>query len=360
MNKQTILLIASSLLLLISCGGAERTNDPIEASAENLSSALKQTVNNSILPTVDGFSVQANQFTTDVNSFCNVPNSSKLTTLQQRWKSLSQQWYKLALYNFGPLHDDIVFPKINFIDSLRQRGIDYTGTVRAEINTDLASTTALNEAFFSNKDFNRVGLLALELLVFETTSNAHSTLSQDIVAEYTSLSRKCDYLKGMSTFNVKMADYIRTGWHSNYLSTGTAYESLFLNEQLSNDDKSLPTLLTAVQTHLDYLAKRNVATVSAQVADYSFENIKSSINEINNLLNGTTDTIVSLFDIMSSAGAQSSVDLVKTNIANLFEAIQNEDAVQLIADLGKLDGNFKREIPEGLNVDLGINFTDGD
>jgi hypothetical protein len=28
--------------------------------------------------------------------------------------------------------------------------------------------------------------------------------------------------------------------------------------------------------------------------------------------------------------------------------------------LGYLDGNFKREIPDSLELDLGINFSDGD
>lgn len=358
MNIQKILLTSFSLLGLISCG--ERSNDPVQANAGTLSVALEESVNNSLFPAVEGFSLKASQFNDQVSRFCTTTNSSHLATLQQSWKSLSKQWYKLEVYNFGPLNDDIIFPKINFIDSLRQRGIDYTDTVRDEISNGISRTKVLNETFFANKDFNRVGLLPLELMVFETAAHSHSKLTQDIVAEYVAVPRKCEYLKGISSLNLKNANYIHQGWQSNHLDSGKSYKSLFLNNQLANGDKPIPTMITAIQTHLDYLAKRNVAIRGAQTADYSYENIRSSIDEINSLLNGTGASSVSFFDLMMASGAKNSVDQVKSNISAVYQSIQNEDAVQLKADLGKLDGNFKREIPSGLDVELGINFTDGD
>lgn len=351
--------MSASLLLLVSCGG-ERTNDPLEANADSLSLALEEAVNKTIVPTVEGFAQKSQQFNETSTAFCSAPTAAKLGQLQQHWKTLSKQWYKLAVYNFGPVNDDLVFPKINFIDSLRQRGIDYTVTVQNEISSDISGTARLDVAYFSNKDFNRVGLLALELLSFETANSEHSKDAQDIVDEYRSTTRKCDLLKGLSAHHLSTANYIRRGWQSTHLSTGKSYKSLFLNNQLANDDKPVPLLITAIQTHLDYLAKRNVATIGAKAADYSYDNIKASIDEIKQLLNGASNAQASFFDIMTGSGAENSVAIVKDNIIAIEASLQSKNSTQLNANLGLLDGNFKREIPNGLDVELGINFTDGD
>jgi len=358
MKTRIFITLSASLLLLIGCG--ERTNDPLEASADSLSLALEETVNKVIIPTVDKFSQQSQQFDESSHSFCDTPSTQKLMQLQQHWKLLSKQWYKLAIYNFGPVNDDLVFPKINFIDSLRQRGIDYTATVRTELSTDINSTTTINVGHFSNKDFNRVGLLALELLSFETADSTHSKKAQDIVDEYSNTPRKCDVLQGLSAFHLKTANYIKKGWNVSHLSTGNSYKALFLSDSLANDDKPITVLITSIQTHLDYLAKRHVATVGAQIADYSYENIAASMDEIKRVLQGTGAAKASFFDIMTSSGAQNSVAIVKDNIAAIEGAIQNKNSIQLNTNLGILDGNFKRDIPTALDVDLGINFTDGD
>lgn len=359
MKNNILLVFSASLVLFAGCGGT-RTNDPLQANADSLSLALEETVNKVILPTVEGFVQKSQQFNDKSADFCSVPSTMKLSQLQQQWKQLSQQWYKLAAYNFGPVNDDIIFPKINFIDSLRQRGIDYTDTVQDEISKDINSATTLDVAYFKNKDFNRVGLLALELLSFETANSEHSKNTQDIVDEYLNKPRKCDLLKGLSAYHLSIANYISSGWQSSYLSTGKSYKSLFLSNSLNNDDKPIPVLITSIQTHLDYLAKRNVATVGAKVSAASYDNIKASLDEIKQVLQGSNDAQASFFDIMNSSGAENSVAIVKDNISSIEQSIQDKNSNQLNANLGLLDGNFKREIPNGLDVELGINFTDGD
>jgi len=72
------------------------------------------------------------------------------------------------------------------------------------------------------------------------------------------------------------------------------------------------------------------------------------------------DLTVSFIGLMDVTGFQVAIGSVKSNIAEIRQSIENEDAAMLDIALGKLDGNFKREIPDGLEVELGINFTDGD
>ncbi|MGK0271411.1 MAG: putative lipoprotein [Cocleimonas sp.] len=356
-------LFGISMSFLVACGG-NRANDAVVANSDTLSIALEQVVNNAILPAVEGFAEKSARFSDTAINFCNVSDAVNLNNLQKEWKELSTQWYELAVFNFGPLNDDIIFPKINFIDSLRQRGIDYTETVRTEINNGIASSETLDVSFFRSKDFNRVGLLPLELLSFETSSSEHFTTTVDVLAEYQTTPRKCDYLKGMAAFNLENANYVRNGWQVNYLNTDIPYRTLFSKSQLDDDEKPVPLLLISIQQHLDYLAKRNIVTLGAKVANNSYDNIKSSVDVIGKILNGeaieTNTTTISFFDIMSSAGAQNSIAIVEDNLAAINLAIQNTNSTQLNASMALLDGNFKREITQGLDVELGINFSDGD
>lgn len=347
------------IIVISGCGG-DRKNDLVEATADTLSLAVEETVNKKILPTVALFSTQANQFDSSAEAFCDAPASATLETLQQDWKSLSVQWYKLAIYNFGPVNNDLIFPRINFIDSLRLRGTDYTATVRTEISNNLASDATLDTAFFDKQTFQRVGLLALESLSFETAAGEHSQVNAEIIAEYENETRKCAILKGLSEQIVNHATDIQKGWNVAHNETGKPYKTLFLNDELENGTPPLTELIGSIQAHLDYLQKRNVSKIAAQIADYSWESISASIDEVDTLLNGTEQTNVSFFGLMTSAGFQNAVNLVKENIATVRQNIQDRDSALLEISLGKLDGNFKREIPDGLEVQLGINFTDGD
>ena len=84
------------------------------------------------------------------------------------------------------------------------------------------------------------------------------------------------------------------------------------------------------------------------------------VNEVDTLLNGTGRNQFAIFALMTANGYGSSVASVKTNIAGLRDAINSRDAAVFASFLGLLDGNFKREIPNALDVQLGLNFTDGD
>jgi predicted lipoprotein len=359
MQLKPYLLLLLLTPLLCTCGGT-RENDPVEAAEDSLDKATETAVDKKIIPTVDAFSVQANQFSAQSVAFCDSSDENTLNALQAQWKSLSSQWYKLEIYRFGPLNDDLIFPKINFIDSLRLNGRNYVDTVRTEISKNIASADTLDEDFFDKQVFKNVGLLALESLSFETAASEHSKLPADIVAEYKNLPRKCEVLKGLSNQLVKHANYVQNGWNNDHKASGKPFRDLFISNQLEDGTPALTRLIASTQEHLDYLQKRNVATTAAQISEHSWDNITASIDEVEQLLAGVNESDLSYFDLMSSGGFQNSVGTVKENITRVRQDIQNKDAAALKVSLGKLDGNFKREIPDGLAVQLGINFIDGD
>ncbi len=162
--KPMLRLTAMSLasLSLVTCGNCE------SPPPENIfARPLKNTVTQSIVPGFARFEDEAKALEASIASLCAAPDEAGLAALQARWRSLALAWNGVVFYRFGPLDDDLIFPAVIFIESMRQRGIDYTETVRESATAAVAGTTPLDDAFFDALTFNKVGLLALEVLVFE-------------------------------------------------------------------------------------------------------------------------------------------------------------------------------------------------
>lgn len=352
------LVVLTIILSLFGCGARE--NDPPLATNDNLAFALKQVVDNSVLPAVVAFEDASAGLQNQSEIFCGAMNENNLTLLQQQWRNTYSAWFRLASYNFGPLNDDLVFPKYTFIDSYRLRGTNYTETVRNEISSNLASDETLDRGFFSAQSFQKVGLLALELTLFETASSEHSTVLANIVSEFQNQSRKCEILLGLSSYLKAQAEYVEQGWTTQFKNSNSDYRALFLADQLEDGTAAITKLITSVQEYLDYLKKRNVATSAAQVSGYGWQALADAVSEVSELLEGTSATSISFFQIMEAGGLQNAVESIRANIAEARNSIEAQEPELLSIALGQLDGHFKREIPDGLNVDLGINFSDGD
>lgn len=346
------------LVVLFSLGCVNK--DKGFAPEEQLSVVLEEVVDHSIIPSVEAFHVSATEFQATVDQFCATKNENNLQALQQSWTEMFERWYRLSIYNFGPINDDLVFPAYTFIDSLRLRGTNYLETVRNEISSDIAASTDLNESYFTGKTFQEVGLLALEVAVYETASAEHSQIAADIVNEYQTSSRKCEVLNGLLAQLVKHASYVEAGWISLHKNSEESYRTLFLADQLDDGAAPHTQLIVSVQEFLDYLQKRNVVLNAAQLSGHSWSAISATIDEVETLLQGTDATTDSIFNLMVVSGNQNAVDTVKATIAAVRKSIEDRDETMLEITLGQLDGNFKREIPDSLDVELGINFTDGD
>jgi hypothetical protein len=137
-------------------------------------------------------------------------------------------------------------------------------------------------------------------------------------------------------------------------------------------------LLASIQDYLDHLKSRNVVNTTATVSQTAWSNISSSISEIESLLENQTDSqpssddndndndndnsnsTLSILAFMSAAGSDNAVALVRKHISDAHAAIAAQDSNMLDLALGNLDGNFKREIPDSLDIELGLNFNDGD
>lgn len=342
-------------MLVNACGG-ERKNDPIKVSEGSIRKAITEFTDQTLIPDLNNFLQQAETLDEKGSQFCSDTNSTTLAAVQQQWYATSKAWYRILPYNFGPANDDLLDPRYRYIDYFRERGRDRTGTVRTLLAEFLAANTTFSDEFTLAYE---VGLMPLELALFETSAT-QSTGSTEIINEYAGNSRKCVILNGLTQRLVADARYLQQGWEEDHLGSGTPFRDIFVNNEQEDGSQAIDTLLVSVQEFLDYIPKRDVISAAHPVAGGGWDNVSSSINAISKLLKGTDGTVVSIFSLMEAAGEDVAVNTVEGTLIQARLHIGQQDATSFYTDSATLDGYFKREIPDSLDVSLGINFTDGD
>jgi predicted lipoprotein len=359
MNKMLISALGLGSGLLLSGCDASRPNDEAALTQGSLDLAIEQVIDNTLIPAVSTFASAATTFNSQLADFCAAPDASSLAATQTAWKNLANRWYQVLPFNFGPVNDDLVFPAYLYVDSYRLRGTSYIETVRTEVDNLLVSDDTLNADYFAGKTFQYVGLLALEVTLFET-AGSQSADSNAVLAEFVEQPRKCEIASGLAGLMQQKADYIEDGWLQAYSGSSEPYRSLFLAGETDDGSTPMVTLITAVQEYLDYLDQRDTVSNVATLSGNAWAEVSASVDVVEDLLEGADTSTVSLFSLMEASGNSSAVNTVRSNIALAREAISDQDAVTFNSAAATIDGNFKREIPDSLDVSLGINFTDGD
>ncbi|MEM7152187.1 MAG: imelysin family protein [Myxococcota bacterium] len=321
---------------------------------------MENTVDNTIVPDIGRFRGSAEGMQGQVDAFCSAPSVDALGEVQTGWRSLSEAWNAVAPYNLGPLDDDFITPKIIFFESMRQRGTDYTQTVRDEIALGVGGTETLDAAYFEGLTFNKVGLLALEVLAFENAT-AESLEPSDIVADYEAEPRRCEYLQGIIGRLTTQAVELETEW-TDAFAEGEAFRDSMLENTLEDGAQPVVALLIALQDHLLYIKDRKLEGIlDAQLSGHFYPNVAATLDALEHLLvQPMPEDAVGILDFMAARGLEADVATVEANLAMAKDAAANEDREALITAIGLLEGNIKREIPDGLGVDLGLNFSDGD
>ncbi len=316
---------------------------PLVPTKQNIQKVIIEITDGTIVPTMTDFSRSLDQLKLQAESFCKNPEQPQLLALQNQWRTTSALWSRASIYLFGPLNQNKVFPEYTFIDGLRLRGTNYLTSVRTDIANDLSAPTP-NWAL-SAKTFQHVGLLPIEVLLFDGKTGI------SIADSYMAAPNKCLLLKAHIALTEQHAMEVSNAWQN-------TYGQKFKAGQLEGEATSLLTLLHAIQSHLDYLRKRDVVSLSTPLSNQSWANMSAMLKEVTRLLQG--DATLSIFELMRGNNHLSDVTTVQKNLAFAKQTIQNKDLVQFNLALSLLEGNIKRQAPEALNVEWGINFSDGD
>ena len=344
-------------LALAGCDNVDQPTAPPPGTPDALDFALERAVDQTIVPSIEAFAAQARALDQSASTFCQSPSLEGLESARSQWRETATRWNRAVLYNFGPLNDDIFAPKIHFIESMRQRGIDYTTKVRHEIDRQLAADTPLDPAHFDSLRQNQTGLLPLEILLFESTAEGHPQTPAAILADYREHPRKCDYLVGIGDRLAADADYVESGWTETYKDTGEPYRDRFLAGTLDRGATPLAVLFTSVQGHLDYLERRKLeGTLDAQIAGHFYANVESTLDELGRLVGGE-------HGFLAEAEARGHADVtmaVRQELDAATRSARGHDREALTRQVEILWKLFREKLPGALGVDLGINFSDGD
>lgn len=363
MLKHTSKLIATvtTATLLSSCGSESSTRT---TEYSGLNQALSQVITLVVEPAATNFLNQARQLDSLSDAFCSTTTEANLLAVQNQWRATAKSWYELLPYNFGPMINDEVLPEYIFIDSLRLRGTNYTQTVRNDIDSMLAASSALTDTMFTNKNFQFVGLLATELAVFERASD-HNTEIGNILSDFTTQSRKCQILQGYTGQLVTRAENISNGWSSNYQNTGSSYRNLLLSgdlNQIAGEDSSSTSakLITSTNEYMDYVHKRTIINDVAVVSGYTWNLMLAGLESFERMVEGSAAGTTESFANILEKNAANDLTVIRNNITTTKTAIGEQNATNFYAATLALDGNIKRELKDGLGIDVGLNFSDGD
>ena len=287
-----LFLLSGISALLIACGGGGGggggssspgdtggSGDTDTFDESDIAALVEEIVDNSIVPSALSFTAAAEALASQAEDFCVTPTASSLELVQDAWLNTQESWYHLASYNFGPLNADIVFPEFTFIDSLRLRGTNYLETVRGDVSELIAADSVLDSAFFASQTFQNTGLLAIEVLAFETNDDMHSTLVSDIVDEFVATPRKCELLIGQAEQLALRASDVSEAWQDGFRDS-------FLEVGLDDGSDPIVILIQAMQNYMDYLHNRGVVSVTAQVSQENWASVAAAAEEVEDFLEG--------------------------------------------------------------------------
>lgn len=369
------LLVLLGSIGLSGCGTDSKSSTKIlnNTSETTANNAAIQIMRHTVIPAANHFQAQAQLLNEHSELFCSAgyTNEANLLTAQQQWKATTQAWYQLLPFKFGPMEGgldiNIVEPIYAYIDFFRfNKGNDQTLTIRNKVKTWVDGPTPANitTEFLNTKSASLVGLLPLEVTLFETT-DTQSNAAADVLNEFNNQARKCQLLTSLSERLLLSANEIKNGWLTNYGDAGKGYIDLLTNDELEsaevNDsgDSAISKIVVSVQDYFDYLKNRSV-TSQGHISGSIWQSLAASVPSVEAVLSGTDETTLSINDIMNSNERSVVVTNVQSNIDTLKTAISEENSTDFKAAAGILDGNFKRDVPDALDVRLGFNFTDGD
>lgn len=340
--------IWASVLLGFGCGSEEASDPPPAPTA-------KPVVEQVILPAVDTFAAHTAQLATATEAAC--LEGGTIDEARLLWKQSGLVWRQVGLFDFGPLDDDLILPSDLLVESMRQRGIDYTDTVRATIEAALTSSVVLDSAYFDKLRFTEIGLLGLEVALFESTAEGHPTGLAAVRADFEDRPRKCEFAAGLARRLEAAAVRIRSGWRDRFGATGTPFADQMAEDELPEGGKTMARVLLGVGDEFDYLQRRKLdGVLDGQISETFYSGLGAMLEGVEAVLAAGTPSLQAALREASGATA----DRVADELARARAAIQSEDRGAASAAFEALATRFRTSIPNALNIELSLNFSDGD
>lgn len=360
--------------LLLGCGSESESE--IVSQQSEVDTAIETAITQTTVSATANFTQSIATLNTEIDAFCDgAADTAKLTDLQSAWTNSFTSWYALLPFKFGPLTiSDNSSDILDYIDYYRNATTAnqtiFLNNSNTELNSIIDASGTITESDLSNSRPKALGLLTLETAIFRNLTD-DSSLAADIVTDFNGQPEKCDAIQALGYELDRRANDIQNQWSNDYRSTGISYQTLFTKNQLEDyfpsfddDGKGTPaseTVVVAIQEYLDFIGNSNIATeLNRYTNDTIWSALAKSIESIESTLDQSANTELTIYAIMKNNGYEQDVETIKANILQIKETISNKNITDFEAAAKALDGNFKTSVIDGLNINKGLTFADGD
>lgn len=379
--KHDFKIIALSVFLGTLYGCGSETESKITSHPTEVDMAIETAINNTIVLSVDDFSENIEILNIEIDEFCTgAANTSKLTELQDAWSDSLISWYQLLPFNIGPMSfadaSTNQSSNLDFIDFYRNATVvnqtSFLSSTNANLNTLIASSNPITETSLNNSSPQMIGLFTLETAIFDNLAG-NSTSSTDIVTDFNTESEKCDVIQAIGYELNRRAMSIQNQWTLDYRNKGVSYQTLFTKNLLEEYFTSLSdgedasgtpaseATTVSIQEFLDFIGNANIINeLNRYNSDTIWLALTQAIDTIEKLLDQRENTTLTLYAVMESNGYEQDVQVIKANFNYIKEKISEKNIIDFEAAAKTLDGNFKTSVINGLNINKGLTFADGD
>lgn len=188
--------------------------------ANQITSVMRQTVENVVRPAYQDFEAQTSRLQNQVLQLCISANKAALVGAQDQFTNAAHSWAGIELFRSGPVMDQNRLERVLFYPDRKSTGLKQVQRLVAK-----SDPTAIASDNMAQKSVAVQGLGALEFLLFGT---GHA----DLTAEVNSF--RCQFASSVADNLHSIAVELNTKWNGNYAEqwiNAGKQGSVFINEQ---------------------------------------------------------------------------------------------------------------------------------
>lgn len=334
-------------------------------SAEQVTSVMRQTIENVVRPAYQNFEAQTSQLQTQISQLCISPNKTALIRVQGQFTKVAHSWANIELFRSGPVMDQNRLERVLFYPDRKSTGLKQVQKIIAKRDPSVIASDDI-----ARKSVAVQGLAALEFLLFGT---GYTVLS---VEENTF---RCQFASSAIENLHNIATELNTKWNGDYseqwINAGQE-GSIFINEQEAVNEL-LGTIVHGLETIKDTRLKaflrdepnrdrpksalfwRSENTLPVIKANLEFIHALLRDGGLYSLANEKNRIIEQIeFELKQNKAALDAVD------STLFDALENEALRSKLVYFGtSLKFTITRidqEFAQNLGLSSGFSFSDGD
>lgn len=332
--------------------------------ATQITTVLRQTIENVIRPAYQYFETQTSQLQNRVSNLCTSPSKAAQADARDQFSKTALAWASIELFRSGPVMDQNRLERVLFYPDRKSTGLKQVQRLIVKSDPSIAPDN------IAHKSVAVQGLGALEFLLFGT---GNELLSAQVN------SFRCQYASSVTTNLHTIASELYKAWMGDYskqwINAGQE-GSIFLNEQEAINEL-LGTIVHGLEALKDIRLKaflreepnrdrpksalfwRSNNTLAILRANLEFIHSLLRDGDLYSLAKDNDRLIEQIeFEFQQNKAAINAVKL------SLFEALKNDDLRGKLAYFGtslKFTINrIDQEFAQDLGLSSGFSFSDGD